>query len=181
MDDQDIGKTTVASACLNLCHELSERLTAAQNYFSACRRLFIARSPLPHPQPAEVLEKAFCQLAEAGDLAHRLRPLLTALASPATRGSDLVGNPLDRVSPSRDEGCGSYRVCFLNQFSQGAKVITACQRSIVIRSAKTREDAVEEAKKRFAKLEGVPEWHLHATMIEVEDLDRGQGAPLRVE
>ena len=34
---------------------------------------------------------------------------------------------------------GGYRVCFLNEFSRGPKNVMACQRSIVIRRAKSRE------------------------------------------
>jgi len=84
-------------------------------------------------------------------------------------------------SSSKTSKAGAYRVCFLNEFPRGPKNITACQRSIVIHSAKTRERAVEAAKKRFARLEGVPDWHLHATMIEVEALGAEPGAPIRVE
>ncbi len=79
------------------------------------------------------------------------------------------------------KAAGGYRVCFLNEFSRGPKNIMACQRSIVVRSAKTRERAIEAAKKRFAKLEGVPDWHLHATMVQVEALDGQPSTPTRVE
>ncbi len=44
--------------------------------------------------------------------------------------------------------------------------MTACQRSIVVPSAESREAAIEAAKQRFAELEGVPDWTLHATFIE---------------
>jgi hypothetical protein len=174
VDDRDIGKSTAASTCLDLCHELCERLTAAQNYFSACRRLCTEGSA--RPQPAEILAKGLGQLAEARDLVHQLRPLLTTMASgPASRCHR------SENSRFREDGGSGYRVCFLNRFARGAETITACQRSIVIPSATTREDAVEEAKRRFAELEGVSKWHLHAAIIEVEALDGGQGEPIRVE
>ena len=105
--------------------------------------------------------------------------MLTALASPAAPESDRIEDTLGRALPPPTNGSGGYRVCFLNQFAQGPKVITACQRSIVIPSATTREDAVEQAKKRFTELEGVPDWHLHATMIEVGALDAEPSAPVR--
>jgi hypothetical protein len=170
VDNRDTRKPAPFDSCLALCHELSERLTAAENYFSAFRRLYqtgCGRAPSP---PGEVLEKALSQLAQANQLVHQLRPMLT-------NGAGLTA---PTVAQGRD-----YRVCFLNQFARGAKTIRACQRSIVVRSAKTREEAVEEAKKRFAELEGVPDWRLHAQMIEVgaaaTEAAASDAAPERVE
>jgi hypothetical protein len=156
VDDQDTRKAASGDSCLALCHELSERLTAAGNYFTAFQRLFETRFGRAPAQPGEVLEKALSQLAQASQLVHQLRPMLTKIASLT-------------AAPARQEG--GYRICFLNQFACGAKTITGCQRSIVIRSAKTREDAIEKAKKRFAELEGVPDWRLHAQTVEVTALD----------
>lgn len=179
MEDRDIGKAASVHACLTLCHELSERLTAAQNYFSACRRLSRTAYGPAQPERADVLEKALSQLAEANHFVHQLRRKLNALASPAAPESDRIEEPLGRALRPATNGSGGYRVCFLNQFARGPKVITACQRSIVIPSVTTRGDAVEQAKKRFAELEGVPDWHLHATMIEVQALDAEPSAPVR--
>jgi hypothetical protein len=61
-----------------------------------------------------------------------------------------------------------YRIHFKNRFAVGGQVCTACQRSIDIRLAKTRERAIEAAKKRFARLEHISDWRLHASIIEVE-------------
>jgi hypothetical protein len=49
----------------------------------------------------------------------------------------------------------SYGVCFINEIPRNEKLFRCCQRSIIIRSARTPERAVEAAKKRFAKLEGI--------------------------
>lgn len=62
----------------------------------------------------------------------------------------------------------SYRVCFMNEIPRNGKLFRCCQRSIVIRSARTSERAVEAAKKRFARLEGIRDWKIHASLIEVE-------------
>jgi hypothetical protein len=50
----------------------------------------------------------------------------------------------------------SYRVFFINEIPRNGKLFRCCQRSIVIRSARNRERAIEAAKKRFARLEGSP-------------------------
>jgi hypothetical protein len=84
-------------------------------------------------------------------------------------------------SSSTTSKAGAYRVCFLNEFPRGSKNIMTCQRSIVIRLAKTRERAVEAAKKRFARLEGVPDWHFHAAMIDVETIEAEPSTPMRLE
>jgi hypothetical protein len=64
----------------------------------------------------------------------------------------------------------SYRVCFLNEIPRGDKLFRCCQRAIVIRSARTPERAVAAAKKRFAKLEGIRDWSIHASLIEIEQI-----------
>src|SRR5690242_18679856 len=48
-----------------------------------------------------------------------------------------------------------YRVCFINEIPRNDKLFRCCQRSIIIQSAPTAEWAVEEAKKQFARLEGI--------------------------
>jgi hypothetical protein len=64
----------------------------------------------------------------------------------------------------------SYRVCFLNEIPRNDRLFRCCQRSIVIRSARTRERAIEAAKKRFARLEGIHDWTIHASLIEIEPI-----------
>jgi hypothetical protein len=65
----------------------------------------------------------------------------------------------------------SYQVCFINEIPRNEKLFRRCQRSIIIRSARTPERAVEAAKKRFAKLEGIRDWKIHAALIEIEPID----------
>ena len=65
----------------------------------------------------------------------------------------------------------SYRVCFFNDIARNEKVFRCCQRSILIRSARSPERAVEAAKKRFARLEGIRDWRFHAAFIEIEAID----------
>ena len=62
----------------------------------------------------------------------------------------------------------SYRVSFINDIPRGRKLFHCCQRSIVIRAARNPERAVEAAKKRFGRREGVCNWKIHAERIEVE-------------
>ena len=45
-----------------------------------------------------------------------------------------------------------------------------CQRVIEVRLARSRERAIKAAKRRFARLEHVRDWHLHADQFEVERL-----------
>lgn len=61
----------------------------------------------------------------------------------------------------------SYRVSFINEIARDDKVFRCVQRSIVIPSAESGASAVEAAKKQFARLEGVRDWHVHAHRIEV--------------
>ena len=71
----------------------------------------------------------------------------------------------------------SYRVCFINEIPRNDKLFRCCQRSIVIRSARSAERAVEAAKKQFAELEGIRDWKIHAALIEIEPVDtRGRTA-----
>lgn len=65
----------------------------------------------------------------------------------------------------------SYRVSFINQIPRGGRLFRCCQRSIVIRRARSPERAVEAAKKRFARLEGIRNWKIHAEMIEMQKID----------
>jgi hypothetical protein len=65
----------------------------------------------------------------------------------------------------------SYRVCFINEIPRNEKLFRCCQRSIIIRSARSAERAIEAAKKRFARLEGIRDWKIHAALIEIEPID----------
>jgi hypothetical protein len=68
----------------------------------------------------------------------------------------------------------SYRVCFFNEIPRNDRLFKCCQRSIVIRSARTSERAIEAAKKRFARLEHIPNWQIHAGSIEIEPIEPDQ-------
>ena len=127
-----------------LLHQLSERLTAAGNYVRAAQR-----QPGPAAQlPADILERALAQLEQADEIVGYLRK---AREGPSHGHSD-AGR--------------SYRVCFMNRFARGSNMITTCQRSIVIPSAGSPEAAIEAAKQRFAELEGIRDWQIHASFIE---------------
>jgi hypothetical protein len=52
--------------------------------------------------------------------------------------------------------------------------VRPCQRAIIIRAARSRERAIEAAKKRFARLEGIRDWRDHAKMIEVSIIEADQ-------
>ena len=67
----------------------------------------------------------------------------------------------------------SYRVCFMNEIPRNDKLFLCCQRSIIVNSAPSDEQAVEAAKKQFAELEGIRDWKIHAAFIEVEAVDLG--------
>jgi hypothetical protein len=129
-------------------HQLSERLTAARNDVLAaqCQPGSVAH----HISWAstELLERALAQLDQAGEILAHLQ------------------KALDAPAPSDDREGRCYRVCFMNRFARGKNTITACQRSIVIPSAASREAAIEVAKQRFAELDGIPNWQTHASFIE---------------
>jgi hypothetical protein len=61
----------------------------------------------------------------------------------------------------------------MNEIPRADKLFRCCQRSIVIPSAPSAEQAVEAAKKQFAELEGIHDWKIHAALIEVEAIDLG--------
>jgi hypothetical protein len=61
----------------------------------------------------------------------------------------------------------SYRVDFMNEFARNSRVHKVCQRSIVVGSARSPEQAGEAAKTDFARLEGICDWRIHAATIEV--------------
>ena len=64
-----------------------------------------------------------------------------------------------------------YRVKFMNDHvNSSGHSFHCCQEAIEIRSAKSKERAVEAAKHRFARRQAVPHWTIHAHQIEVEEL-----------
>jgi hypothetical protein len=65
----------------------------------------------------------------------------------------------------------SYRVSFINEIPRNQKLFRCCQRVITIRSARTPDRAVEAAKKRFARLEGICNWKIHAALIDIEPIE----------
>lgn len=65
----------------------------------------------------------------------------------------------------------TYRVSFMYDVPRGGKVFHCCQRSIIIRAARNPERAVEAAKRRFARLERICDWNIHASRIELEAID----------
>jgi hypothetical protein len=82
-------------------------------------------------------------------------------------GSPSAGN----VTPTREAtAMGTYRVRFFKMVSSHGKTVNVCQRSIDIRSAPSPDRAVQAAKQRFAHLENITEWFLHADYLEVDGL-----------
>ena len=76
----------------------------------------------------------------------------------------------------------SYRISFINEIPRNRKLFRCCQRSILIRSAPSADRAVELAKKRFAQLEGIRDWKIHAGQIDVEAIEvQDRNNPLRME
>jgi hypothetical protein len=65
----------------------------------------------------------------------------------------------------------SYRVCFINEIPRNDRLFRCCQRSIVVPSAASAEEAKEVAKEEFARLEGIRDWKIHAALIELEAID----------
>ena len=65
----------------------------------------------------------------------------------------------------------SYRVCFINKIPRNERLFRCCQRSIIIRSASSAEQAAEAAKEQFTELEGISNWKIHAALIEVEPIE----------
>ena len=75
-----------------------------------------------------------------------------------------------------------YRVSFFNELTNSRGTLyKVCQRSVEIRTARSLDRAVEAAKKRFARLEHVGEWRLHARLFEVEPLVEEQDSPAPAE
>jgi len=142
---REAGRREIVSATL---HELNERLTAATNYLAASLRFTATESirPVVPSDRSEILEKALDQINRANEEARQLRKVLS--------DGGIKAGPV-------------YRVCFLNECAGFNSVVRACQRAIIIRSAQSRERAIEAAKMRFCRLEGICDWRDHAKIIEV--------------
>jgi hypothetical protein len=69
---------SLPDACVVLCHELSERLTATGNYLGALQRLLEIGYRRGQPLAEEILEKASSEIARVGEVIHRFRRTLTA-------------------------------------------------------------------------------------------------------
>jgi hypothetical protein len=74
----------------------------------------------------------------------------------------------------------SYRVDFMNEFARNRRIHKVCQRSIVVRSARSPEQAGEAAKTHFAKLEGIRDWRIHAATIEVVPIEDDRVSEMNV-
>jgi hypothetical protein len=74
----------------------------------------------------------------------------------------------------------SYRVDFMNEFARNRRVHKVCQRSIVVRSARSPEQAAEAAKAHFARPEGIRDWRIHAATIEVVPFENDRASDINV-
>lgn len=62
-----------------------------------------------------------------------------------------------------------YRVRFSNDLSDSSgHVHRVCQREVRVSASAGPEQAVEEAKRRFADAEGVSDWRLRARIVECD-------------
>jgi hypothetical protein len=134
-------------------HQLSEHLAAARNDLVAAQSRPGSVAHHISRASTELLERALAQLDQADEIFLHLQ------------------KALDGSSPADNSAGRGYRVCFMNRFARGRNTITACQRSIVISSAESREAAIEVAKQRFAELEGIPNWQIRASFTEAGRLE----------
>jgi hypothetical protein len=73
-----VPSETLPDACVALCHELSERLTAAGNYLGGLQRLLEIGYRRGQPLSEEILKKASAEVTRAGEAIHQFRRTLTA-------------------------------------------------------------------------------------------------------
>lgn len=128
---------------VGLLHQLSERVTGRHERL----RPEGVTHRISRP-PTELRDRACEQADQAGETLVHLQ------------------EALDGSLPAANRAGRCYRVCFMNRFARGRNTIIACQRSIVIPFAASREAAIEAAKQRFTELEGIRDWHIHASFIE---------------
>jgi hypothetical protein len=141
---------------VGLLHRLSDRGTGCQERLGPKR--VTHRTPR---RSTELPDRALDRLDQAGEtLVHPQKAL---------GGS----------SPAENRAGRCYRVCFMNRFARGRNTITACQRSIVVPPAESREAAIEVAKQRFAEREGIPNWQIHASFIEAGLIEGDDAAAAR--
>jgi hypothetical protein len=163
-----LAKSDAREASLTaIGHELSERVMAIGNYLEAASRLCeVGPTAVFAPHSAEMLQKALTQTQEAGRAIRQLRKVLTG---------EGPGHPT--ALRSQQNSCNpAYRVHFINRFARGSAVIRACQRTIPIRSARSPERAIEAAKKRFARVERIHDWNIHAQIVELEVIQAATSA-----
>ncbi len=66
----------------------------------------------------------------------------------------------------------SYRISFVNELrNDSGHMFHCCQRVVDIRRAKSKDRAIEAAKQRFARREGISKWTVHAQSVEVEEVE----------
>jgi hypothetical protein len=65
----------------------------------------------------------------------------------------------------------NYRICFIDEIPRRRRAVSLLSALDRHRSARSPERAIETAKKRFARLEGIRDWHIRAGMIEMEGVD----------
>jgi hypothetical protein len=64
-----------------------------------------------------------------------------------------------------------YRIGFFNELTNNSgHVFHCCQRVVEIHSAKSKDRAIEAAKRHFARREKIATWSLHAQSIEVAEI-----------
>ena len=157
-------------------HELAEPLQPSPvtctrlDYFSKARWNAVTpgslKSSRRHPRKRTGPTKASCgggvnsSKSTVGSTDYRLATRRRARRQSKANASTATGR----------RPVASFRVDFINQFARHDKVYKVCQRSIVV-SAASREEATETANKRFAELEGIHDWRIHAAMIEVVPIE----------
>jgi hypothetical protein len=75
-----VPSSTLPDACAALCHELSERITAAGNYLGGLQRLLEIGDRRGQALPEEILKKANAEVTRAGEAIHQFRRLLATLS-----------------------------------------------------------------------------------------------------
>jgi hypothetical protein len=142
----------LSGAIIGLTHRLSQRLTASRNDVKPARRR--RGSGIHHISRSsnELLDRAVARFDQAGGILGHLQ------------------NSLDGCSPAGNRAGRCYRVCFLNRFARGRDTITA-RRAAWSSLPPSRARPRSSFKQRFAELEGLPDWQLHASFIEAGLLD----------
>jgi hypothetical protein len=73
----------------------------------------------------------------------------------------------------------NYQVKFFKTLlSSDGHPFKVLQRAIAVDGATTEDDAVKLAQSRFAELQHIPDWKLHADAIEAENADQQPKDPL---